>query len=75
MQEKILSHKNVMYSRIPRIKSYINKGFFVVSLFGIYYNNIYYNGHFIGKENKQTGTLMIKWSALKRAGYIDNNVQ
>ena len=74
MWKKLTSHKNVMYSRFPRIKSFIHKGFFVVGLIGFFNRGIYYKGHYIGIERANTGALMIDWNRLKKTGY-DNIIQ
>ena len=75
MWKKLTSHKRVMYSKFPRIKSFLNKGFFVIGLFRLGNANIYYNGHLVGREMANTGALMIDWNRMKNAGYMEDIVQ
>lgn len=74
MWKKLISHKNVMYSKFPRIKSFFNKGFFVIDTIGPFHYKIYYNRHIVGYEH-ESGALNINWNKLKNAGYIERNAQ
>ena len=69
--KEVKHHKNVRYSRFPRISSLIHKGFLVVDINGFFRNNIYLNGYWVGRENEETGALMLNWDRLYNLGYMD----
>ena len=69
-------HKNIICTKLfPRIKSILNKGFFIIDKNGIFKNKIYFNGHYVGYENKITNATILSWEEIKNAGYMDLNTQ